>query len=225
MNADEGRERVIVDSWDGLTRILHWSIALLTIALALSMFAKDGLGALDAPREVRRPFNTIHGYIGYIFVAFFSLRIIWGFAGNKYARWSDIIPVTGEQRRRIGENIRWYFSGFKSKLSQVVGHSPLASIFYMALFVVLAMMAITGILLTGVELDMFPGTLFTSGLSEEAAEGVEGFCKEVHEFGNWFLVFFFFVHLGGIVSREIKTKAGLLSSMVHGKKYMMKGDL
>ena len=225
MNADEGRERVMVDSWDGPTRILHWGIALLVITLAVLMFAKEAMGEMGVPREFRSPLNTIHGYMGYFFVVFFSLRIIWGFAGNKYARWSDIIPVTGEQRRRIAENVRWYLGGFKTKLSQVVGHSPLASLFYMVLFVVLAMMAVTGILLTGVELDMFPGTLFTGGLSEESAEGLEHFCKEVHEFGTWFLVFFFFVHFAGLVTREIKAKAGLLSSMVHGKKYMTKGEV
>lgn len=224
MNSDESKERVMVDAWDGMTRILHWIIALLVIALAVSMFAKDILGAMDAPREIRRPFNSVHAYLGFAFLVFFAFRIVWGFIGNQYARWSDIIPVTREQRRRIGENIKWYLSGFKTKMSDVVGHSPLATIFYMALFLVLAMMAVTGIVLTGVELDMFPGTLLTGGLSEEAAEALEGPMKELHEFGNWFLVFFFFVHVIGMVTRDIKMKTGLLSSMVHGKKYMSKGD-
>jgi Ni/Fe-hydrogenase 1 B-type cytochrome subunit len=225
MNAEESRERVLVDVWDGPTRLLHWIIASLVITLGVLMLTKDAMGAWEVSREIRRSMNTIHAYTGYTLVVFFALRILWSFVGNRYARWSDFVPVSKEQRRGIAEKLKWYLSGFKTKVRQAVGHDPFASVFYSALFLVLLMMTVTGILLTGVELNMFPGTVFTGGLSEEAAEGLQHFLGEIHEFGFFFLIFFLVVHLIGLVVHELKEKTGLISSMVHGKKYLRKSDL
>lgn len=222
--SDTDRERVIVDAWDWQTRVLHWVIAILVISLGLIMLGKEGLEIIGVPRNLRAPLNTVHAYVGYAFVCFFILRLIWAFVGNRYARWADIIPAGAEQRQAITHNIRWYLSGFKGKAARVVGHDPLASLFYIALFVVLVSQAVSGLLLSGVELHMFPGSLFTGGLGEHAAEELEDVLEELHEFGFWFIIFFLSAHLFGLVVHEIKEKTGLLSSMVHGKKYMSRDE-
>jgi Ni,Fe-hydrogenase I cytochrome b subunit len=220
MNLQQSDERAMVDVWDWQTRVLHWVNAILIISLALLMFGKEGMEMLGVPKPLRSPMNTIHAYLGYIFVCTFTLRIIWAFLGNRYARWSDIIPFRAEQRRAIGQNIRWYLGGFKGAPARIVGHDPLASLFYIALFIVLACQALSGLTLAGVELHMFPGSAVFGGLGEHAAEAVEEVAEEIHEFGLWFIIFFIAAHLIGLVVHEVKEKTGLFSSMIHGRKYL-----
>lgn len=219
---DTDRERVIVDVWDWPTRVLHWVNMLLIVSLMLLMFGKEGMEIIGVEKALRRPVNYLHSYIGHVLLVTFSLRILWGFIGNKYARWSDILPLKKEQRQAIGHNIKWYLTGFRGRAAKATGHDPLASLFYIALFIVLASQAVTGMLLSGVELKTFPGTLFTGGLGEEAAEALEHGLEEIHEFGMLFMIFFIIAHVGGLVVHEIREKTGLLSSMIHGKKYMRK---
>ena len=224
MNTEASRERVIVDAWDSPTRILHWVNALLIVLLALEMLAKDGMGALGVERDPRRAMNVIHGYTGVVLIVFFSLRLIWAFVGNQYARWGDLIPLSSERRRQVVADIKWYLAGFRGATARVVGHGALASVFYFILFLVLGIMIVTGFLLTGLIFEWAPASYLVGGLSEESEDALRHFLMETHELGNWFLIFFFFIHVASIVINEVKKKTGFLSSMVHGKKYLTQED-
>ncbi|MFQ5736876.1 MAG: cytochrome b/b6 domain-containing protein [Thermodesulfobacteriota bacterium] len=212
-------QRVMVDVWDWQTRVLHWVNALLIISLVLLMLGNEVLGDLGVAKALRRPIKETHVYLGYIFLFTFSLRIFWAFAGNRYARWGDIIPYMKEKREAIARNIRWYLGGLRGRPARVAGHDPLASLFYIAVFLVLASQIVTGLVLAGAEFRMFPGTIFTSGLSEYTLEPLKHSLEEFHEFGFWVVLIFLGAHLAGLVVHEVKEKTGLLSSMVHGRKY------
>lgn len=222
MADEKGSEVRLTDAWDWQTRVLHWTNAILVLSLVLLMLVKSGMGAIGIDKALRRPVKELHAYIGLLFMITLSLRVIWGFIGNKYALWTDIFPVTKEQRAAIGQSLRWYLSGFKGSPARAVGHDPLASLVYIALFAVLISQAATGFILSGLEFKMFPATLLTGGLGEGAAEALAGGLEEVHEFGMLFMFFFIFAHLGGLVVHEVKERTGLFSSMIHGKKYFPK---
>ncbi len=220
MGLEADRERIITDVWDWQTRVLHWINALLIITLVLLIIGKEGMEIIGAAKSLRDQVERLHAYIGHVFVITFILRIIWGFAGNVYARWSDIIPYKRERWLSIRTNIKWYFSGFKGSPVRATGHDPLATLFYIALFVVLIVEILTGLTLSGLEFKTFPGTLITGGMSEASAKGLVSALEEAHEFGMWFIIFFLATHLTGLVVHEIKEKTGLFSSMIHGKKYL-----
>lgn len=219
---EQDNERVLVDAWDWQTRVLHWINAILIITLALLMIGKEGMEMIGIEKALRAPVKRAHAYLGYVFVMTFLLRVFWAFAGNAYARWSDIFPFSREKRQGLAQNIKWYLSGFRSRPAQAKGHDPLASIFYLALFVVLASQAVTGLVLAGSELKMLPGAAFLTGFSGPDLEELSDALGEIHEFGFYFILFFLGAHLFGMVVHEVKEKTGLLSSMVHGKKYFPK---
>lgn len=221
----ENRERVLVDAWDWPTRVLHWVNALLVIALIVLILGVEWMEGLGIERQLRRPVKEWHAWLGHVFLVTLSLRIIWGFIGNKYARFSDVVPLKGSQWQAIGHNIKWYLSGFKGRAAKAIGHDPLAAIFYTVLFVVLISQAITGMLLSGADFHTFPGTLFVGGMDEEAIEELEHTLEELHEAGFLFILFFIAAHIAGLVVHEVKEKTGLLSSMIHGKKCLPREDL
>ncbi|MBI5237408.1 MAG: cytochrome b/b6 domain-containing protein [Deltaproteobacteria bacterium] len=222
MGSENGNERVMVDSWDWVTRVLHWLNAGFVIALILLVFGKEGMESIGIKKEMREPVNKLHAYMGHAFIVTFFLRVVWGFIGNRYAKWGDMIPYSKERRHAIGQNLKWYLSGFKGAPYRTAGHDPLASVFYIVLFAVLALQAVTGIIMSGIEFHTFPGTLFTGGASDASRKALGEALEDVHESGMFFMFFFIAAHLFGIVVHEVKEKTGLFSSMIHGKKYFPK---
>jgi len=214
----------MVDVWDWETRVLHWYNALLVISLALLMVSSEVMKDLGVKGSIREPVNELHAYLGYFLVVGFLLRILWAFVGGRYSRWADIIPYTKQRWADIGQTVRWYLGGFRGSPAPAKGHDPLASLFYIALFIVLASQCITGLFLAGAEFHMFPGTLFTAGMTKSAVRAMAHEVEEFHEFGFYFVIFFLAAHLTGLVVHEIGEKKGLLSSMIHGRKYFPNDD-
>lgn len=237
--------------WDLPTRVLHWTnAALLLVLLALGL----GFEAFESMGWNEDALERFHATVGHVFVVTFILRIIWGFTGNRYARFSDIIPWTGEAWKKIAANVRWVLGGMKGDPPVSVGHNPLASLFYIAVFVVLIGQSYTGVMLAGEEFDMFPGRVLASAEvtdvqvvstawadedygyeDEEHGHGAEGFeggesasheaYEEFHEFGMWFIIFYLAAHLTGLILHEVGEKRGLLRSMFTGKKVFRKDEL
>lgn len=112
MENHEKSERVLVDVWDWQTRALHWVNALLIITLALLIIGKEGMEIIGVEKALRAPVKKAHAYVGYLFVVTFLLRVIWAFAGNAYAKWSDISPFGRQRWQGALQDIKWYISGF-----------------------------------------------------------------------------------------------------------------
>lgn len=222
MNLAGKDERVMVDAWDVPTRMLHWMNALLIVSLILLVFGYEGMEIIGVKGSLREPVKRLHAYTGYLFAITFFLRVIWGFMGNEYARWRDMVPYDKERRRAVVRSLRWYAGGFKGVVPSAAGHDPLASLFYLALFLVLVSQVATGFVLGGIEFGLLPGTLFVGGFGKEALEVIGEAAEGLHEFGFLFIIFFIAAHLVGLVAHEVKAKTGLFSSMIHGKKYFQK---
>lgn len=219
-------EYVAVPAWDVPTRLLHWLNALTVISLAAFALTTWGVEALRLPDDVTETLvgllKRTHTYAGYSLAATFSLRLIWAFTGNRYARFSDMISFKKEHWNAIIGNSKWYLSGFKGHPPVAVGHNPLASLFYIPLFAVLTMQIISGIILAGLEYDIFPGTVLRSAYGIEGADKWGVAAEGLHIFGLYFIGFFFCAHIVGLVVHEIGERCGLLSSMIHGRKFLEK---
>ncbi len=221
----KGGELVTVKVWDVPTRVLHWVNALLVITLVVLIAGYEWGESFGLSEAMAERFEELHAVFGTAFVVTFFLRIVWGFFGNTYAKFTDMIPYTKKRIKAVLDNLRWYLGGCRNEPPVCVGHNPLASLFYLALFVVLALQAVTGILLAGIEFDMFPGTLITGGMGTAGVEFMEGVAEEIHEFGLWFIIFFFVAHIGGLIVHTIHDRGALVLSMITGKKHFKKSDL
>ncbi|WP_455431202.1 cytochrome b/b6 domain-containing protein, partial [Psychrobacter piscatorii] len=63
--------------WDMLVRVTHWAVAAGITANLL--FTEEG--------------SELHQYVGYIGVGLVVVRLLWGFEGTRYARFSDFFPT------------------------------------------------------------------------------------------------------------------------------------
>ncbi len=215
-------EMIPVKVWDWETRILHWINATLIISLMILAMGNEALHDLGVKKALRKEIWAYHVYIGYALIFTFFLRLLWGFFGNRYAGWADINPFTREKLGYIVHKIKWYLGGFRGDLPKYLGHDPLGSLFYIAVFIIIISQIVSGVVLAGVELHLAPWKGLFGGYSHAAREVMEGAAEEVHEFGLYFIIIFLFAHLGAIIVHELKERSGLLSSMVHGSKYLPK---
>lgn len=66
--------------WDLPTRLFHWALAILVAALVFTGLT----GRLD-----------LHMLMGQAVLALVLFRVVWGFIGNRYARFSDFLAGPG----------------------------------------------------------------------------------------------------------------------------------
>src|SRR3989304_4863032 len=149
--------------WDWHTRALHRLNAVLIMSLMTLAIGFEWMEELGAPKAMRLPVKEVHAYIGYVFVVTLSLRIIWGFIGNAYAKWGDTLPLSKRKWKEAFLNLRWALGGLKGTPPISIGHNPLASVAYAALFIVLVSQATTGIFLSGKERGMYQGEMIVAG--------------------------------------------------------------
>jgi cytochrome b len=162
--------------WDAPVRIFHWTFVVLILA---AWFTGEWRGE-------RFPY---HAYIGYAAGIVLVFRIIWGFVGSSYARFSDFIYSPGK-------TFKYAFEVMKAAPSRYVGHNPLGGWMIMLMIVVIAVTVVTGIM-GPVQHDM----------------------EEIHEFlGENIILILVALHILGVVADSIMTKENLARAMVTGEK-------
>ncbi len=241
--SNEGSTLNAYSVWDKSTRWFHWINVLSIIGLVAIGVAILNGRALGVSGDGKILLKTIHVYFGYVFAANLIWRIIWGFLGNKYARWSSLLPIG----RGYLKSLTSYISSVKSgEPQQYLGHNPLARLMIALLFILLTAQAVTGLVLAGTDVYMPP---FGDNISEWVAEkdeqgnpvSIKAGSKEgvnpeaytemrqfrkpyivIHYYAFYLLLLAIIIHILFIVITEIKENNGLVSAMFTGKKVTSK---
>ena len=90
--------------------------------------------------------RLIHFSTAYVFVMSVLLRVYWGFAGNKYARWSAMIPSSKKRLKVFWKDLRFYLL-LDPEPPAVIGHSATAGLVYIVLYLGYLVSILTGLAL------------------------------------------------------------------------------
>ena len=176
-----------VKVWDILVRFTHWAVAAGVIANL--GFTEDG--------------GQIHEYVGYTVVALVVIRLLWGFIGTRYARFSDFFPTPKRVKSHLNELKAQHLNN-QSVKTEHLGHNPLGALMMFALWG-----AIIGLGLTGY-------------LMESQVLGNEDLFEEIHEvFANSLFLLVPLHVISAIVMSRLQ-KQNLIKSMVTGNKIINK---
>jgi cytochrome b len=111
--------------WDRVVRLVHWG---LVACVALNLFIlEDG----EAP----------HQWVGYVASALVLVRMLWGFAGSKHARFHDFFPTPTRVRAHVAALLR-------GEAPAYVGHNPLGALMMLTLLVLVMSLGLSGWLQT-----------------------------------------------------------------------------
>lgn len=181
----EKRNKVTI--YDLPTRIFHWLFAFFFVVAYIISVTVDDDSTLF----------SYHMMAGLVMVFLLVLRIIWGFVGTEYARFSSfkLNPI---------ELIRYFKEAVVTKTKRYMSHNPASSYAAIIMFTCVTGLAVTGILMAGGnESDLY---------------------EELHELSAHLFLITVIVHVSGIFFHQFKHRDSLWSGMVDGKKEAIAGE-
>jgi len=223
--------------WDRTTRWFHWInfTAVLSLAsIGTVILYANALGIGDGGKLALK---TAHVLAGYVFGVNLLWRVIWGFAGNRYARWAAVLPFGKGFFRQARE----YLSGFLGgEAPGWLGHNPLGRLMVGALFAALLAMGGTGLVLAGTDIyyPPFGGSVKSwvaqdpsrldevkpyskANVNEAAYQDMRDFRKpfiQVHEALFYVLIGLVAIHIAAAVVTDLRERNGIISAMFTGWK-------
>jgi len=171
--------------WDLPTRLFHWALAALVACSVVTV----KLGGFWMDWHMRS---------GYAILALVLFRILWGFAGSRYALFSSFV-------RRPAEVIGY----LRGQLEHGAGHSPLAAVSVLAFLGVLLVQASTGLFTNDGNFTEGPLARLVSGATGERL-------STVHRFGEWALYALVGLHVTAIAYYTTFCKVALVRPMITG---------
>lgn len=180
-----------INVWDPLVRFFHWS---LVSAFIIAYITEEDL-------------LTVHIWAGYLVLGLLVVRIIWGFIGTRYARFSDFIysPST---------IIRFLKDTLSLSAKRYIGHNPAGGAMVILLIISLIITSTSGILLLGAEEQAGPVAHWFTQAGGFWGKALE----ELHEFFANFTLLLVFIHVAGVVVESLIHKENLVSAMLNGFK-------
>lgn len=166
-----------VKVWDPLVRVFHWS---LVASFAVAWVTAD-------------EWERLHEWAGYAAAALIGFRLVWGFVGPKYARFSQFV----RSPRTVADYLR---SLINREERRYLGHNPAGGIMIVVLILATAATASTGWMTT---LPAFHG-----------ADWVE----EGHEMMANLMLGMVLLHVAGVAFTGLRHGENLVRAMIGGRK-------
>lgn len=187
-----------VKVWDLPTRLFHWGLVIVVSGAAFTGFIEPEW------------WLSLHVWFGYAVLALLLFRLVWGFAGSRYSRFSSFLYARTETLVFLGDLIR-------GKPSHYLGHNPAAALMVFALLATFAGIVLTGLCVLGGTENQGP---FAALVPYWLGEGFE----EVHEILAIVLLFLVTGHLLGVIVESLLTSENLAKSMFTGTKVVLSND-
>jgi len=164
-----------VRTWDLWVRLTHWTIAGIVV---WNLFG---------------PTDQLHRVLGYVAAGLVGLRVVWGFVGTRYARFSAWWPTPSH----LAEYLRSLAAG---KPLPHVSHNPLGALMAIALWLLVLALGLTGWLM---RLDAFWG---------------EDWPQDIHTWLSIALEVCVCVHIAAALVMSVLTRENLIGAMLTGFK-------
>ena len=178
----------LVRVWDLPTRLFHWALVVCIVGLVTT--AQIGGNAMEW-----------HFRFGYSVLTLLLFRLVWGFAGGHWSRFSSFLYSPASLLR--------YLRGHEVD-GQPLGHSPLGA---------LSVFAILGLLLLQVGTGLFSDDEIAAvgPLSKLASGAVVSQLTHYHkDIGKVIVLILVLLHIGAIAFYRIKRKKDLIRPMLIG---------
>lgn len=191
--------------WDPLVRLFHWT---LVIAFVLAFCTQSEWFEEIRDRLLSGEWlQFLHVWAGYTLAGLLLFRLIWGFVGPRYARFSDF--VYGPR-----EILVYLKDVLMLRAPRHLGHNPAGGLMIIILLLSLAATATAGLLLYGADKGLGP----LAGLLVNSSDDTIEIFEELHEFFANFTVILIIGHLIGVVWESLLHRENLARAMITGRK-------
>lgn len=203
--------------WDLVIRVSHWLVALSLIVLTItgidlgSPFLSSGKSGFTHGYV-----RIVHMYGAIVFSLAVGARLVWLFLGPRHSGWREFVPSSRKRFRDLRDQLLFYML-LRPHPPHSPGHNPLAGLSYAGVFVLYAIMILTGFALYSVSahasyMKQWDFLLPLLGGAQTA--------RWLHHVTMWLLVMFAVMHLGFALLTSRSEKNGTLDSIFSGYKFL-----
>jgi len=176
METNRDQRFVSIPVWDIGVRLFHWMLVTL---VAYEFLFMAGTWA--------------HNTIGYVILVLIGFRVIWGFVGSHYARFSEFMKAPSV-------TLRYLVDISRGTPAPCIGHNPAGA----AMIVVL--------------LSMVSATSLTGWALRTDALWGEKWIETLHETLAYATLLFIAVHVCGVIVASLQHRENLTKAMITGRK-------
>ncbi len=217
--APVAKERVYV--WELPVRLTHWLLFFSILILSgTGYYIGHPFISVSGPARdhfVMGTVRVVHLYTAIVFALAVLVRIYWMFAGNVYARLTQLIPLGAERIRSFWAALMFY-SYMRRDAEECAGHNALAGSSYGMIFAIYLVMIATGLALYTV--DASPSSPFqVFSFLIPAFDGLQ-MARLIHHVGMWIVLMFAVAHIYFVIVASVAERIGTFDSIVSGYKFL-----
>lgn len=225
---------VFVPVWSFLLRFLHWSWALLiailiVTGLEIQTMALSSASAYVVPGQSQPQIGFFFGYVrlvhficGWLLFAAVLARFLDAlFTRNRFEDWRALIPF------KSGRDVRGFFHELGNYVflrndegKKYIGHDPLAQLSFTFIYLVMIGAIVSGFAIYGM---YEPRQWFFSWFEWIIRSFGGNETRLFHVTMMWLIILFIPVHIYLVVRADGYARAGSLSSMLSGGRWVRKG--
>jgi cytochrome b len=193
-----------VPVWDPLVRLFHWT---LFVSFCAAWFTEGELFEDLQDRLSGEWLQLVHIWAGYTIAGLLVFRLLWGFVGPRYARFSDFVYSPGIVLAYVRDVLTL-------RARRTLGHNPAGGAMIVALLLGLTATVVTGLALYGADKGLGPLAAMLAESSDAAIDTI----KEAHEVATNFTLLLVAGHLLGVVWETLLHRENLVRAMITGRK-------
>jgi Ni/Fe-hydrogenase 1 B-type cytochrome subunit len=206
--------------WEVPVRVTHWLMVVSIVVLAATgLYIHSPYLVPSKPVEASSMMASVR-WLHEIFAILFSLsiavRFYWGFVGNSFSSWHQIIPHTRNQLYWLREMTKYYTFRRRHPVPYT-GHNHLAGLAYTVVTVGLFAQVLSGLLLLGWIMQAGPVHLLFGWGGAFPLGGIQG-VRTLHNLLTFLFIAFAIHHVYSAILIDIEERNGVLSSMFSGFK-------
>lgn len=190
--------------WDPLLRLFHW---LLLGSFCAAWFSEGELFESIQDRLSGELLQEVHVWAGYVIAGLLLFRLLWGFVGPRYARFSDFVHRPGATLAYVKAVLAW-------RAPRHLGHNPAGGAMIVVLLLSLCVTIVSGLALYAADKGLGP----LAGLLAASSDATIDTIKETHEMATNFTLLLVAGHLLGVVWESMLHRENLVRAMITGRK-------
>jgi len=212
--------------WGAPIRAMHWIAAACIVVLVVTGFY------IGRPYFMTSGEASAHFLMGWVRFLHFTaaavivmtgiVRVYWLFAGNQFERLPALFPVTPKNFRNLARTGIAYLTFRPDKQPNFVGHNPLQQYSYTGVYLLTAVMVITGFTLYGQSNP--DGLIFRVFAWVPPLLGGLQRVRLVHHVLTWGFIIFAVLHIYFAIRSDYLERAGGVSSIITGGRYISSDD-
>ena len=212
-----GSEPIYV--WEIPVRVTHWLIVIAIVVLAATgLYIHSPYLVPSSPVEASSMMASVrfwHEMFAIVFSLSVAVRFYWGFVGNSFSSWRQIVPHRREQFHWMREMAKYYSFRRRTPVPYT-GHNHLAGLAYTVVTIGLFAQVLSGLLLFGWIMQTGPIHLLF-GWANAVPGGIQ-WVRLVHYILTFLFFAFMIHHVYSAILIDIEERDGVLSSMFSGYK-------